>query len=80
MPGRENEFDLNDAVAVHHAMLEAVAQAVERRVKMPSSSDALTTQAQRLRVVRNKIIERLSESDRANFPRYRLEATEAGRE
>jgi hypothetical protein len=71
------EFDVRDALAVHHAMLEAIAKAVERRERMPSSAKAIEGQAEQLKIVRDKIVKQLPESEPAAFPRYRVEGLPA---
>lgn len=75
----QTEFDFTDACAAHRAMLEAIIQAVERKEKMPSSSTAIARHAQELKRLRNKILDGLSERERAAFPDYRP-GGEAGRE
>lgn len=61
------EFDRNDAHAVHMAMVEAKHQAEEREEKMPSSANALRTHAARLRIVREKILDRLPPEVRKDY-------------
>ena len=57
-------FTPADAGAVHHAMQEAAHQAEERAERMPSSAEAYRTQAERLRVVRDKILEFLPQAQK----------------
>jgi hypothetical protein len=63
----ETPFDRVDLNAVHHAMLTAEHEAAERREKMPSSAEAFRAHAAQLRIVREKLLERLPE-ERRNYP------------
>src|SRR4051812_32164635 len=68
------DFTPIDAVAVHQAMIEAEAQAKERR-SGPSSEAALRKQADQLRITRNKILDELPpefHSHRRAYPDYLL--------
>lgn len=65
------DFNFVDAHAAHMAMLEARAQSEERKEKMPSSSLALAGQAEQLRVLRDKILDRLTPKEQQSFPTYR---------
>lgn len=65
----EKSFTPADAGAVHQAMIEAEAQAAERKERMPNSAKALEKQAGRLEVVRDKIVERLPAEERTAYPR-----------
>ena len=49
-----DDFNVVDANAVDHAMLEARAKAEERREKMPTSAAVIEEQARILEVVRDK--------------------------
>ena len=66
-----DDFNVVDANAVDHAMLEARAKAEERREKMPTSAAAIEEQARILEVVRDKIVERLPEEQRHPYLRRR---------
>lgn len=61
-------FDRNDVHAVHMAMVESAHQASERDEKMPSSALALRAHAAALRVVREKILDRLPPEVRRYYP------------
>jgi hypothetical protein len=63
------EFDPIDLHAVHRAMVEAEHQSKEREERMPSSSsaNALRAHAAQLRIVREKLLDRLPEQ-RRNYP------------
>jgi hypothetical protein len=61
-------FDAMDAQAVHHAMKEAESTAVARQETMPSSANAFRRHAEALKRVRDKILGRLSESVRRDYP------------
>ena len=66
----DNEpFTPADAGAVHQAMIEAEAQAAERKERMPNSAKALEKQAGRLAAVRDKIVERLPAEERTPYPK-----------
>jgi hypothetical protein len=61
-------FDATDAQAVHHAMKEAESTAAARAETMPSSANAFRRHAEALKKVRDKILGRLSESVRRDYP------------
>lgn len=63
----ETPFTLTDAHAAHRAMLEAENQAKEREEKMPSSAKAMHGHAAQLRILRDKILERLPEEQRRSY-------------
>jgi L-lactate utilization protein LutB len=68
MPQRdEPAFDRLDLNAVDHAMREFEHQASERQEKMPSSANAFRSYAAQLRIVREKMLERLPE-ERRTYP------------
>lgn len=59
-------FDRMDLHAVHRAMYEAEHQAKEREERMPSSAKAFRDLAAQLRIVREKLLERMPE-ERQNY-------------
>ena len=61
-------FDPTDAQAVHHAMKEAESIAAAREETMPSSANAFRRHAAALKRVRDKILGRLSDSVRRDYP------------
>jgi hypothetical protein len=66
------DFTPVDAGVVHQAMTEAQAQAAERR-SGSSSEAALRQQAEQLKIVRDKILDRLAPEfhhHRAAYPHY----------
>jgi hypothetical protein len=68
MPQRdEPPFDGLDLHAVNHAMLNMEAEAKSREERMPSSAEAMRRFAARLRIVREKLLNRLPD-ERKNYP------------
>jgi hypothetical protein len=63
----ETPFDRMDLNVVDHAMREFEHQATERQERMPSSAEAFRRYAAQLRIVREKLLERLPEQ-RRNYP------------
>jgi hypothetical protein len=61
-------FDATDVEAVHHAMKEAESTAAARAETMPSSANAFRRHAEALKRVRDKILGRLSDSVRRDYP------------
>jgi hypothetical protein len=62
----ESPFEPMDVHAVHRAMIEAEHQARERKERMPSSSEAFRGHAAQLRIVLEKLLERLPDQ-RKNY-------------
>lgn len=65
----EEPFTPADAEAVHSAARQYKAGGEARKEKMPSSAEALRRHAERLEIVRDKILERLPPEQRARYPK-----------
>lgn len=63
------EFTPADANAVHHASQEALHQAGEREERMPTAAKVLRSHAERLKIVRDKILDRLPPEIRKAYPK-----------
>lgn len=63
-----DEFTPVDANIVHAAMMDAKQEAKERAEKMPSSSQAFERRAQNLKILLNKILDRLPPEVRRAYP------------
>jgi len=61
-------FTLIEMHAIHQAFEEAMASAKEREERMPSSAAAFRERAENLLGVRNKILARLPNPHRKNYP------------
>jgi hypothetical protein len=65
------DFTRTDAHAVRRAMMNAEAEAKERKDKMPSSASALLRHAAELYTVREKILDRLPKEVRNAYPPHK---------
>lgn len=65
-----DDFTPIDAHAVHHAMLNTREAAKKRRAKSPSSADSFERQADELKIVRDKILDRLPPDVHRSYPDY----------
>jgi hypothetical protein len=68
-----DDFTRTDADAVHRAMMQAREEAGVREDRMPSSAQAFDRLAYDLKVVRNKILDKLGADVHRSYPDYEKE-------
>jgi hypothetical protein len=66
----ESPYTLPEVEAIHQAFTEALENAKDREERMPASAAALRARAEDILSVRNKILAKLPEHHRRNYPPY----------